>query len=94
MTRLDAGEVRESAIETLAENLNDSVVAPLFWFCVAGLPGAWAWRAVNTLDAMWGYHTPRYEALGRLPDNSFGKALWAFDKKPGLYSMTDVLGLE
>jgi adenosylcobinamide-phosphate synthase len=52
---LDVGGVRETAIETLAENVNDSLVAPLFWFVVAGLPGAWAWRAVNTLDAMWGY---------------------------------------
>lgn len=55
VTRLDAAGVRETAIETLAENLNDSFVAPLFWFAVAGLPGAWAWRAANTLDAMWGY---------------------------------------
>lgn len=62
--RLDAREVRETAIETLAENLNDSFVAPLFWFCVAGLPGAWAWRAVNTLDAMWGYRG-RWEWAGK-----------------------------
>jgi adenosylcobinamide-phosphate synthase len=55
---LDATAVRETAIETLAENFNDSLVAPLFWFVVAGLPGAWAWRAVNTLDAMWGYRGP------------------------------------
>lgn len=53
--QLDEAGVRETAIETLAENFNDSLVAPLFWFVVAGLPGAWAWRAVNTLDAMWGY---------------------------------------
>ena len=52
---LDEAGVRETAIETLAENLNDAFVAPLFWWAVAGLPGAWAWRAVNTLDAMWGY---------------------------------------
>lgn len=51
---LDAGGVRETAIETLAENFNDALVAPLFWFVIAGLPGAWAWRAANTLDAMWG----------------------------------------
>lgn len=48
-------QVRESAIETLAENLNDSVVAPLFWFALLGLPGAALYRFANTADAMWGY---------------------------------------
>ena len=55
VTALNAAQVRESAIETLAENLNDSVVAPLFWFAVAGLPGAALYRFANTADAMWGY---------------------------------------
>jgi adenosylcobinamide-phosphate synthase len=54
-TQLDAATVRESAIETLAENLSDSVIAPLFWFAVAGLPGAAVYRFANTADAMWGY---------------------------------------
>ena len=54
-SQLDAATVRESAIETLAENLNDSVIAPLFWFLVAGLPGAAVYRFANTADAMWGY---------------------------------------
>jgi adenosylcobinamide-phosphate synthase len=62
--QLGAVAVRETAIETLAENLNDSLVAPLFWFVVAGLPGAWAWRAVNTMDAMWGYRG-RWEWAGK-----------------------------
>jgi adenosylcobinamide-phosphate synthase len=53
--QLDASQVRESAIESLAENLNDSVVAPVFWFVVAGLPGALLYRFANTADAMWGY---------------------------------------
>ncbi|MGE8447582.1 MAG: adenosylcobinamide-phosphate synthase CbiB [Comamonas sp.] len=53
--QLDAATVRESAIETLAENLSDSVLAPLFWFAVAGLPGAALYRMANTADAMWGY---------------------------------------
>ncbi|RMX17994.1 cobalamin biosynthesis protein CobD [Vandammella animalimorsus] len=53
--RLDAAQVRESAIETLAENLSDSVVAPLFWFALLGLPGAALYRFANTADAMWGY---------------------------------------
>ncbi len=56
---LDETQVRESAIETLAENLNDSVVAPLFWFAVAGLPGAALYRFANTADAMWGYKDHR-----------------------------------
>lgn len=64
VSRLDATGVRETALETLAENLNDAWVAPLFWFAVAGLPGAWAWRAANTLDAMWGYRG-RWEWAGR-----------------------------
>ena len=55
-TRLDAGEVRESALESFAENLSDSVVAPLFWFALLGLPGAAVYRFANTADAMWGYH--------------------------------------
>ena len=56
---LDAAQVRESAIESLAENLNDSVVAPLFWFVIAGLPGAALYRFANTADAMWGYRGER-----------------------------------
>lgn len=55
VTTLDAVQVRESAIESLAENLSDSVIAPLFWFLVAGLPGAALYRLANTADAMWGY---------------------------------------
>ncbi|HLO93841.1 MAG TPA: adenosylcobinamide-phosphate synthase CbiB [Burkholderiaceae bacterium] len=55
---LDAAQVREAGIETLAENLNDSVVAPLFWFAIAGLPGAALYRFANTADAMWGYRGP------------------------------------
>lgn len=56
---LDAAQVRESAIESLAENLNDSVVAPVFWFVVLGLPGAALYRFANTADAMWGYRGVR-----------------------------------
>ncbi len=64
VAQLDADAVRESAIETLAENLNDSVVAPLFWFAVAGLPGAALYRWANTADAMWGY-PGRWEWAGK-----------------------------
>lgn len=55
VTQLDATQVRESAIESLTENLNDSLVAPVFWFFVLGLPGAALYRFANTADAMWGY---------------------------------------
>ncbi len=55
VTALSETQVRESAIETLAENLNDSVIAPLFWFALLGLPGAALFRFANTADAMWGY---------------------------------------
>ena len=54
-SQLNESEVRESAIESLAENLNDSVVAPIFWFVLFGLPGAAVYRFANTADAMWGY---------------------------------------
>jgi adenosylcobinamide-phosphate synthase len=62
--RLDAGEVRESVLESLAENLSDSVVAPLFWFALFGLPGAAVYRFANTADAMWGYRG-RWEWAGK-----------------------------
>ena len=61
---LSVAEVRESALESLAENLNDSLVAPLFWFGVAGLPGAALYRFANTADAMWGYRG-RWEWAGK-----------------------------
>ena len=59
-SQLDASEIRESAIESLAENLNDSVVAPIFWFVLFGLPGAAVYRFANTADAMWGYRGLRH----------------------------------
>lgn len=59
VSMLGAVEVRESAIESLAENLNDSVVAPVFWFALLGLPGAALYRFANTADAMWGYRGER-----------------------------------
>jgi adenosylcobinamide-phosphate synthase len=61
---LDEVAVRESAIETLAENLNDSLVAPLFWFALGGLPAVAVYRFANTADAMWGYRG-RYEWAGK-----------------------------
>jgi adenosylcobinamide-phosphate synthase len=62
--RLDAPRVAAAAIESVAENASDSFVAPLFYYALFGLPGAIAYRACNTLDAMIGYHG-RYEYLGK-----------------------------
>lgn len=62
--QLDVDEIRESALESLAENLSDSVVAPLFWFALFGLPGAALYRFANTADAMWGYRG-RWEWAGK-----------------------------
>lgn len=83
VSELDAGGVRETAIETLAENLNDSFVAPLFWFAVAGLPGAWAWRAANTLDAMWGYRGP-WEWAGKWTARADDVLAWVPARLAGL----------
>lgn len=63
---LDATQVRAAAIESLAENLSDSVVAPLWWYAVGGLPAAAAYRFVNTADACWGYRTDRWLHAGRV----------------------------
>jgi len=62
---LDAGAVASAAVESLAENLTDSVAAPLCFFAVGGLPAAWAYRTVNTADAMIGYRDGRLEHLGK-----------------------------
>ena len=62
---LSAAEVAAAAIESLAENLSDSLVAPILACLVAGLPGMAVYRFSNTADAMWGYHNERYEWLGK-----------------------------
>ncbi len=62
---LGADEVTSAAIESAAENLVDSVAGPLLAYAAAGLPAAWAYRAVNTADAMWGYRDARYERFGK-----------------------------
>jgi adenosylcobinamide-phosphate synthase len=62
---LDGGLIAAAAIESLAENLVDSWVAPLLAYACFGLGGGYAYRAANTADAMWGYRTPEHEHLGK-----------------------------
>jgi len=61
---LDEAGIARAAIESLAENASDGVVAPLFWGVLFGLPGIVAYKAVNTLDSMIGHRSPRHEAFG------------------------------
>jgi len=61
---LDAAELARATVESVAENTSDAAVAPLVWGALAGLPGLLGYRAVNTLDAMVGHHSPRYERFG------------------------------
>ena len=62
--RLDEAGVARAALESLAENTSDGIVAPLFWGALLGLPGMAVYKAVNTLDSMIGHRTPRHEAFG------------------------------
>jgi adenosylcobinamide-phosphate synthase len=61
---LDAAGVSRAAVESLAENFSDGVVAPLFWLLVAGLPGIFSYKAINTADSMIGHKSERYLAFG------------------------------
>ncbi len=61
---LDAQEIRTAALETLAENLSDGVIAPLFWYLLLGVPGMMAYKMINTLDSMIGYRNERYKDFG------------------------------
>ena len=63
-SELSAQEVRTAALETLAENLSDGVIAPLFWYALLGVPGMLAYKMVNTLDSMIGYRNERYKDFG------------------------------
>jgi adenosylcobinamide-phosphate synthase len=66
-SQLNSEEIAGAAIESLAENITDSVTAPLLAYAIGGLPLAWAYRFVNTADAMWGYRTEEFEYLGKFP---------------------------
>ena len=61
---MNESEVARSAIESAAENFSDGVIAPIFWFLVAGLPGILIYKCVNTADSMIGYRTEEYRDFG------------------------------
>jgi adenosylcobinamide-phosphate synthase len=63
-SRLDGPELCRAAVESVAENTTDAIVAPVWWFAVLGAPGAAAYRAANTLDAMVGHRSPRFARFG------------------------------
>lgn len=63
-SKLDTAGIARAAIESLAENASDGIVAPIFWGALLGLPGIAAYKAVNTLDSMIGHRTPRHEDFG------------------------------
>ena len=81
---LDEAGIARSAIESLAENTSDGVVAPLFYGVLFGLPGIAAYKAVNTLDSMIGYRDERYEAFGKLAARLDDLANWIPARLTGL----------
>jgi adenosylcobinamide-phosphate synthase len=64
VAQLDAGEVAAAGLESLAESFNDGVVAPAFWLVVGGLPGLFAYKAINTADSLIGHMEPRWRDFG------------------------------
>jgi adenosylcobinamide-phosphate synthase len=66
-SQLDETQVSAAAIESVAENSSDGIVAPLFFFALGGLPAAFAYRFINTADSMLGYHDAEREWLGKVP---------------------------
>lgn len=74
--KLDAGGVARAAVESLAENFADGVIAPVFWYLLFGLPGLFFCKAVNTLDSMLGYRNERYLMFGRAAARLDDAVMW------------------
>ena len=66
-SQLDESQVSAAAIESVAENASDGIIAPLFFYAIGGLPAAFAYRFVNTADSMLGYRDAEHEWLGKVP---------------------------
>lgn len=73
---LDPAGIRRATVETIAENYVDGVLAPLFYSFLGGTPLAWAYKAINTLDSMFGYKNERYLLFGRFPAKLDDAANW------------------
>ena len=82
---LDEAGVARGAVESVAENFSDGVVAPLFWYVVAGLPGLFAYKALNTLDSMIGHRTERYRHFGTVAARLDDLVNWLPARLAGLY---------
>ena len=90
---MDEAAVARSAIESAAENLSDGVIAPIFWFAIAGLPGLLIYKITNTADSMIGYLTPKHaefgwaaakfdDLLNLIPSRLSAVLIWAATKRP------------
>ena len=66
-SQLSEQQIRVAVLETMSENLSDGVIAPLFYYAVAGVPGMMAYKMINTMDSMLGYRSERYERFGKFP---------------------------
>ncbi len=82
--RLDEAGIARAALESLAENASDGIVAPLFWGAVAGLPGLALYKAINTMDSMIGHRTERHEAFGKPAARLDDAANWIPARLAGL----------
>ena len=82
---LDEAGIARGAVESVAENFSDGVVAPVFWYALAGLPGLLAYKAVNTLDSMIGYRTDRYRHFGAAAARLDDVVNWLPARLAGLY---------
>jgi len=96
---MDDPAIARAAIESAAENLSDGVIAPAFWFLVAGLPGMLVYKLVNTADSMIGHRTPRHEAFGwasaraddllnLIPARLTALLIWLVTLRPGTWTVT------